>query len=450
MKIRNLVATGLLVVLCLFQTLDVWAVSPFKDHRYNGFTALPEYKEGDILFIGNSITHMINWNELFGNTGKVHNRGVSGAYTSEILENFDDLISDKLSKVFLMIGTNDLGTQGPENVPDSVAQRIMTIITKIREKAPNTEIYYESILPSTVGLRTQSKTEATNEKVKNWIDSMNSDMVKYVDLYSLLVDEEGNFKDTKEPPHESALSYDGLHLTQKGYKIWADHIKNLVGFEPVIPSDAVNLAAEVRGSNAMASTNFGVLPIEKDDIVLIGDEMIASGEWQELLGSTKIKSRGIGWGFPGMRIPSFISVIGPMFNGNREFGVVRESPKAVAIYLGVNDILYDDPVDIFLNYKHFVDNLKSTLPGTQLYIVTGLPFAASDTNYNKKLSELNGYLRVFSENDDQIFLIDAAKEFSDENGRREEFFIYEDNVYINGEGYKKLAELFKDHLPLNK
>lgn len=448
---NKLLITLVLIVLAIFQEpIIINADKPFREHRYSGFRVLPEYGEDDILFIGNSITHMMNWNELFGNTNKVHNRGVSGAYTNEVLENLESLVSEDLSKIFLMIGTNDLGTEGEEFMPDSVARRIGLIISRMMEIAPQTEIFYESILPSTVGLRTQIKTETTNELVKNWIDSLNSDKVKYINLYSLLVDNDGNLKETCEPPHETAISYDGLHLTQKGYKIWADFIKDQVGLNHVIPDSALNLAGNMKGSNAMSSSYFGVFPIEKDDIVLIGDEMISTGEWQDLLGSNNIKNRGIGWGYPGLRIPSFTSIIDPIFSGNSELGVKKESPKAVALYLGVNEIIYEEnPEDILTNYKNLVDSLESKLPQTSIFIITGLPFPESDKEFNKKLESLNGYLKELAQSGNKIFLIDAYREFVDEDKRKNEFFMDEESVYLNGEGYKRMANILSINLNLN-
>ena len=127
MKGRSITSL-LLVALALF-SLTAKADEPFRLHRYSSFQALPACQEGDIVFIGNSITNMMNWYEAFGSQQHIHGRGNSGGYTQEILDNLESMIAGNPSKVFLMIGTNDLGTNGDFYAPALVAQRIQKIIS---------------------------------------------------------------------------------------------------------------------------------------------------------------------------------------------------------------------------------------------------------------------------------------------------------------------------------
>lgn len=107
----NYLANLLLAVLFAFSSA-AHADEPFRKHRYSSFQALPACNDGDIVFIGNSITNMMNWYEAFGSRQEIHGRGNSGGYTQEILDNLESMIAGNPSKVFLMIGTNDLGTNG--------------------------------------------------------------------------------------------------------------------------------------------------------------------------------------------------------------------------------------------------------------------------------------------------------------------------------------------------
>lgn len=70
---------------------------------------------GHIIFLGNSITEMGNWKQLMNDT-TVLNRGISGDITFGVLKRLDDVIKKQPSKLFLLIGINDIG----KDIPDAV------------------------------------------------------------------------------------------------------------------------------------------------------------------------------------------------------------------------------------------------------------------------------------------------------------------------------------------
>ena len=61
----NYLASLLLAVLFAF-SLTTQADEKYRSHRFSSFQTLPAFNEGDIVFIGNSITNMMNWSEAFG------------------------------------------------------------------------------------------------------------------------------------------------------------------------------------------------------------------------------------------------------------------------------------------------------------------------------------------------------------------------------------------------
>src|SRR5690606_18724659 len=80
--------------------------STYYQQRISHFRTLP-IKHGEVIFLGNSISDGAEWSELF-NSSNVINRGISGDKTSGILNRIDEIVRRKPSKVFLLIGTNDL------------------------------------------------------------------------------------------------------------------------------------------------------------------------------------------------------------------------------------------------------------------------------------------------------------------------------------------------------
>ena len=98
---------------------------------------------GRIIFLGNSITEMGNWKKLLNDT-TVINRGIGGDITFGVLKRLDDVIKRQPSKLFLLIGINDIA----KDIPDAViADNIRKIILRVQAESPSAKIYVESILP---------------------------------------------------------------------------------------------------------------------------------------------------------------------------------------------------------------------------------------------------------------------------------------------------------------
>ena len=435
----------LLSLLCLFLSLQAFANLEFRDHRYSEFRALPPSEKGDIVFIGNSITNMMNWNELFGNHSNIKNRGTSGALTKEILDNLESMIAGNPSKVFLMIGTNDLGRNGYEFTPETVAYRIEKILSQIRNEAPQAEVYYQSILPTLAGSRTREKTETTNSLVEEWINNQNDPKLTYIDLYSSFVGEDGILKKSGDSNLEDAYSLDGLHLTQKGYKVWADIIKDLVGYEAVLPDNASNLFGDFKGSVGMRVSYFGALPVTNNDILILGDAMIHGAEWPELTGSSDFKDRGIGWSLPGIGIEDLDSILLPVFKGNAENGLVKETPKAMCIYTGMANVKKGETTEaVVAKYKRLLSDLSTLLPNTPVFLMTLCP-VSPQTPYREEIIGLNNEIQGMSEEFPNIFIVDVYEAFVDDKGNRiDNYFTGPNSNYLNGLGYAVMAQKLVD------
>lgn len=420
--------------------LSTRADEAFRNHRYDSFKVLPELQKGDVVFIGNSITNQMNWDEALGRTMRVKNRGNSGGFTAEILENLESMIAGNPSKVFLMIGTNDLGAEGDDFTSEKVAGRIIEILKRMLVEAPGSEIYYQSILPTTRGLRTQEKTEATNSLVRRWIESMQMPKLQYVDLYSLLVAPDGSISTWSANPAPYAYSFDNLHLSQQGYRVWLKAIEDKVGLQCVFPENAPNLYGDLKGSAGMRLSAFGVEPTLADDILLLGDETIHNGEWEELTGSKDFKDRGIGWGLPSMSLSEAASTYDVILQGNGHEGVVRQVPHALVVYGGQTEILRGKSGREVANlYISNLKALKEKVPESTLFAVTILPLSTTDAKMLANIEEANNIIGSYAA-DNHLPLIDFHAAAMEDNGRNEALFMAVDSPYVSGMGYGKLAQ----------
>lgn len=98
---------------------------------------------GKIIFLGNSITEMGDWKKVL-NDSTVINRGIGGDITFGLLNRLKDITNRKPSKIFLLIGINDIGKDIPETV---IMDNYLKIIKELHGKCPQTKIFVQSVLP---------------------------------------------------------------------------------------------------------------------------------------------------------------------------------------------------------------------------------------------------------------------------------------------------------------
>ncbi len=170
------------------------------------------YNKESIVFLGDSITSRYDLNKYFPNYN-VYNSGIAGNMTKDILENMENRVFIyNPTKVFILIGTNDLVYSGLDN--DGIKNNIEEIINKIYEKNSNTKIYLESIYPVNTSLNKEIVETRTNDNIKNLnnkIEKICNNKCTYINMYDDLTDKNGNMK--------RIYTVDGLHLNKIGYKV---------------------------------------------------------------------------------------------------------------------------------------------------------------------------------------------------------------------------------------
>ncbi|RWS44128.1 platelet activating factor [Bacillus mycoides] len=202
---------------------------PAENNKDKKYGISPQYKvrstlinsdnklESGVLFLGDSLTDYNEWDEAFPGI-KTYNRGISGDTTLGVIHRLNQVISLKPSKIFLMIGVNDLAAKTPK---ENVLKNYKYILEQLTVKLPNTKIFIESMLP----VKPVSKSTNLNNSDINWLNKELENLAKennhtFIDLHSLFTDEEGELK--KE------WTVDGVHVNGEGYKIWENKIKNYV------------------------------------------------------------------------------------------------------------------------------------------------------------------------------------------------------------------------------
>lgn len=180
--------------------------------RVKYFDSLQPLKH-PIVFLGNSITEVGAWAEVLPGL-PVINRGISGDNSWGVYARLDQVLATKPSKVFLLIGVNDIkrGTS-----IDNIVYNYDRIAAKIKATVPKTQLYFQSVLPVTEPMLADIYKKITNAKIRELNERMKVVAAKYnypfIDLHPVFEDANGQLK--------RELTTDGLHLKQAAYILWA-------------------------------------------------------------------------------------------------------------------------------------------------------------------------------------------------------------------------------------
>lgn len=402
----------LILFLLIIAAAQLLADEPFRQHRFNSWTTLPIPSDA-IVFVGNSITDMHPWSEAFGSS-RVVNRGNSGTITREVIDNMDTWLRYRPAKVFLMIGTNDLGW---DSTALAVANNITTIVRRIERESPATEIYLQSILPARDQRnRNAQTTQAVNRHMQRL--ALMDARVTYIDLYEPL----------KGILDGTPYSLDNLHLSAYGYEVWCRILEPYVGLASRYPADTRQRQKWMGlwGSNAMRASYFSVLPTTDQDILFFGDEMVKCGEWAELLGNSHLLNRGTGWGYGG-NIATTRHIVEGVLTG-------RPAPKKMLLYTGTED-LREGAEKAFVDYEKLVHTIRTMAPNAPLALVSLLP----TSNADGRVEAFNQMLGRLAEQDPMISYLDINSPMAMADGSPNPRYI-KDN-YLYGEGYALAAEV---------
>lgn len=190
--------------------------------RFEGMNMRAKKGDVDLVFIGDSITQGWEgegkdaWQKHYADR-KPLNLGISGDRTQHVLWRLDhgniDGIKPKVAVI--MIGTNNT----EDNAAEEIAAGITAIVNQLRTKLPDTRVLLLGVFPRGEKPNAQrDKIDAVNKIIAKLDDGKR---VHYLDIGSKFVSPDGSIS--------PAIMPDYLHLSAKGYAIWADAIEEKLG-----------------------------------------------------------------------------------------------------------------------------------------------------------------------------------------------------------------------------
>jgi lysophospholipase L1-like esterase len=181
---------------------------------------------------------------------------------------------------------------------------------------------------------------------------------------------------------------------------------------------------------------FKSYPNSTSDIIFLGNSITAGTDWNELLGMTNARNRGI--------------------SGDITFGVIERlrevtegKPAKVFILIGINDISRNIPDTVILNnYKRIVSTIKKESPCTKIYFQTILPvnneFGKFNNHYNKDehIKWLNEQIKLLGKKEN-FTVIDLYPQFLNADKKLDKKYT-EEGLHLNASGYKVWAKILKE------
>jgi lysophospholipase L1-like esterase len=170
---------------------------------------------GQILLYGSSSFRLWdNWKEDLAGY-PILNRGFGGSQLSDAIYFFDRMVIPYQPKVILLYeGDNDLAAG---KSPEQVLADFKIFAQKVKERLPQTKLYFVAIKPSPKRLNLIEKQKQANQLIKTYC-RQNRSSLGFIDIFTPML------KDSKVPTMEH-FKADSLHLNQKGYDIWKKEIK---------------------------------------------------------------------------------------------------------------------------------------------------------------------------------------------------------------------------------
>lgn len=168
--------------------------------------------KADVAFVGDSITNAGRWNEFFPSL-KVVNRGISGDTASDILLRIDSILSTEPSKVFIMVGINDIHRSVSVS---KILENYELIVNVLMES--NVEVVIQSTIQCEVTVCDVHRVASVNELNNGLKQLAIKNGAKFLSL--------GDLSDSSGL--NSKYTSDGVHLTAQGYIYWVERIKPLL------------------------------------------------------------------------------------------------------------------------------------------------------------------------------------------------------------------------------
>lgn len=375
----------------------------------------------DIVLAGDDFIDRGMWAEMYANP-RLKNRGIAGDHLYGLDYRLDEILRGRPEKIFLYIGKRDLNAGMS---PSLAASYLGDIVRRIRTASRRTKVYVLSLFPD---CRTDSVRSERYRAYNRLLAQIPG--TRYVDIASALRNEAGAL--------DPAFYYgSSLQLNGAGYQTVCQALQPYLGTCALDTAALANDPADslLRGYVRERHSLIARLPVERDDILMIGNSITQGGNWDELFGNPSVKNRGINSDVTDgilARLPR----------------TLRACPDKVFLMAGINDLGNPPQRTEEYTLEHIlkvVSQIHRHWPETRVYVQSILPVNpvfptfASHTVFTDQVVRINRALAQAAAEHDYVF-IDLHSHFTDADGHLDRRYT-NDGLHLCGQGYLLWREL---------
>ena len=169
-----------------------------------------------VLFAGSSSTRRWDLKKSFPDLDVI-NRGFGGSQIADSTHFASRIILKAEPRLIIFYaGDNDIAGG---KTPEQVSEDFQSFAGLIHRELPKTRIIFISIKPSPKRWEMVDKQQKVNEQIQAWCKK--NDYATYLDGVNPMLGDDGK-------PKKELFVQDGLHLSEKGYELWASLLKPLL------------------------------------------------------------------------------------------------------------------------------------------------------------------------------------------------------------------------------
>jgi lysophospholipase L1-like esterase len=225
---RSLIGLLTLLAAGCATAADHAAYSPWNENGKTGHQQMVEKAHTgriDVYFLGDSITRrwgaldypdfLAHWKTSFFGWNAA-DFGWGGDTTHQILWRIQNGELDGVNPkvIVLLAGTNNIGKEPKPGAVDDTVEGLHAILETCKAKAPNATILLMAIFPRNDSAESNRPIAEVNERIAKLADGKK---VRFFNINDQLADKDGKLFE--------GVTVDSLHLSLKGYEIWAKNLK---------------------------------------------------------------------------------------------------------------------------------------------------------------------------------------------------------------------------------
>ncbi len=193
---------------------------------FDSLNTAEDSDEKTLLVTGSSSIRL--WDQIQKDLApfEVMQRGYGGAKLTDFNYYTDRIIKPQQFKAILIFVANDITGGDHDKSPKEVFQLYKALVKQIRERNPNTPIFWIEVTPTPSRWHASGEIREAGDLIKNYCQK-NEDLF-FIDTYD-------RFMNAGVEPDPNLFRSDMLHLNPGGYELWTEIILGALEQEEIKP-----------------------------------------------------------------------------------------------------------------------------------------------------------------------------------------------------------------------